>query len=142
MRSALVAPPERLSRSRNLAVLLPWRLLGTFLRDFADFAAVFDFFARAACLADLPLDGATWRACAPTRGFFAGLGLPDGVFCSTLAAFSGTTFILISPLAVITATITSIPLVPSDCKQILQVVADGRTRNKIRAENATGDYRA
>ena len=119
MRSALVAPPERLSRSRNLAVLLPSRLLSAFLRDFADFAAVLAFFARAARLADLPLDGATWRACAPTRGFFAGLGLPDGVLGSSLGAFSGTTFILISPFAVITATLPSIPLAPSDCKQIL-----------------------
>src|SRR5271170_5090525 len=118
MRSALVTPPERLSRSRNLAVLLPLRL-GTCSRDFADFAAVFDFFARTARFANLPLDGATWRACSPTRGFFAGLGWPDGVLCSALAALSGTTFILISPFAVITATLTSIPLVPSDCKQIL-----------------------
>src|SRR5580704_3253685 len=118
MRSALVAPPGRLRRSRNLAVLLPSRLLAAFLRDFADFPAVFDFFARTARFAGFPLDGATWRACAPTRGFFAGLGLPDGVLGSSLAAFSGTTFILISPSAVITATLTSIPLVPSDCKQI------------------------
>jgi hypothetical protein len=58
------------------------------------------------------------RPCADTR-LFAGLGLPDGVLGSALAAFSGTTFILISPSAVITATLTSIPLVPSDCKQIL-----------------------
>jgi len=78
MRSALVAPPERFSRSRNLAVLLPWRLLVAFLRDLTDFAALLGFFARAACLADLPLDGATWRACAPTRGFFAGVGSPMG----------------------------------------------------------------
>ena len=70
MRSALVAPPERLSRSRNLAVLLPSRLLGAFLRDFADFAAVFAFFARTARLADLPLDGATWRACSAACGLF------------------------------------------------------------------------
>ena len=39
MRSALVAPPERRSSSRNLAVLLPSRLLGAFFRDLADFAA-------------------------------------------------------------------------------------------------------
>jgi hypothetical protein len=59
------------------------------------------------------------RLCADTRLFLVGLGLPDGVLCSALAAFSGTTFILIPPFAVITATITSIPLIPSDCKQIL-----------------------
>src|ERR1035437_1174770 len=161
MRSALVAPPERFSRSRNLAVLLPRRLLVVFPRDLADFAALLAFFTKPACLADFALDGATWRACAPPRGRLAGVGSTGGVLASLLEAFSGTSFILISPLVVITATMTSVTLVPLDCKRILRetciphelanktgsaagsgrTVADVRTRSKIRPKDGAGGCR-
>ena len=57
------------------------------------------------------------RVCAHTR-LFCRSWLPNGALTSILVAFSGTSFILISPLAAITATITSITLVASDCKRI------------------------
>src|SRR5579862_819181 len=97
MRSFPVAPPERFSRSRNLAVLLPWRIPAAFLGDLgdlADFARLLAFFDGVAFVADLPLDGPTWPPCAATRGLLAGVGSPDGALGSLLAAFSGIPFIL------------------------------------------------
>src|ERR1700689_3146932 len=92
IKSAPVAPPDRFSRSRNFAVLVPRRPGAAFFADLAGFAPRLAFFAGAACLLDLPLDGATLRARAPTRGFLAGVGSADGAVASPLAAFSGTTF--------------------------------------------------
>src|ERR1035437_1663868 len=111
MRSFPVAPPERLSRSRNLALLVPFRAPIAFSGDLADFGPLLAFFARVALVADLPLDGATCRPCAATRGLLAGVGSPAGAPASLLTSFSGTPFILFSPSAVITAT-TSITRVP------------------------------
>src|ERR1700722_4499817 len=97
MRSFPVAPPERFSRSRNLAVLLPWRAPVAFLGDLADLAPLLGFFAWVALAADLPSDGATCRPCAPTRGLLAGVGSVAGAPASLLTSFSGITFIMLSP---------------------------------------------
>ena len=69
-----VAPPERLSRSRTLAVLLPGRALAAFLADLADVAPALAFFAGLALWPDLALAGATCALCAATRGFWVGFG--------------------------------------------------------------------
>ena len=70
MSSFRLAPPERLSSSRTLAVLLPVRALAVFLGDFADVAPLLAFFAGVALWPDLALDGATSAAlCGDTRLF-------------------------------------------------------------------------
>src|ERR1035437_7789783 len=156
MSSFPVAPPERLSRSRTLAVLLPCRAPVAFLGDWVDFVPLLAFFARVAFLPDLAWDGATWALCAATRGFSGGFGASAGAPASVLAVSAGLPFILRSPLAVITA-IPWITRVRKDCKLILmrapicegssteansvprqgQMVADGRTRRKIRQQDGT-----
>src|ERR1017187_8119833 len=95
-----VAPPERFSRSRTLAVLLPW-------------------LARVAFLPDLAWDGATWALCAATCGFLAGFGCSAGALAWVFAVSSGMPFILRSPWAVITA-IPSITRVRGNCKLIVR----------------------
>src|ERR1035437_7681076 len=132
MRSFPVAPPERLSRSRNLALLVPFRAPVALLGDLADFGPLLAFFARVALVADLPLDGATCRPCAATFGLLAGVGSPAGAPASLLTSFSGITFIMLSPSAVITATTTSITQVPPDCKQILPGIRMVQARAKRR----------
>jgi hypothetical protein len=72
--SAPLAPPDRFSKSRILAVLLPWGARAAFFVDFADFARRLAFLVGVACLPALPLDGATLRARAATRGFLGGVG--------------------------------------------------------------------
>src|ERR1700735_4034570 len=143
MRSVPVAPPERFSRPRNLAVLLPKRAGLAVLGDLADFRPLLVFLARAAFTADLRWDGATWRTCPATRGLLAGVGSPDGALAS---AFSGTSFILLSPWAVITATTTSIARVSANCKRNHRrirlprgSVAHARARSQVRPEDGTGD---
>src|ERR1019366_7049936 len=84
MSSFRVAPPERFSRSRTLAVLLPWRAPVAFLGDWADLAPLLAFFAGLACLPDVALDGATWALCAADRGFLAGFGCSAGAPASVL----------------------------------------------------------
>src|ERR1035437_9820195 len=103
MSSFRVAPPERFSRSRTLAVLLPWRAPVAFLGDWADLAPLLAFFAGLACLPDVALDGATWTLCAADRGSLAGFGCSAGAPASVLTVFAGMPFIVRSPLAVITA---------------------------------------
>src|ERR1017187_884499 len=116
MSSFTVAPPERFSRSRTWAVLLPWRApFAFFLGDWADFAPLVAFFAGLAFLPDLALDGATWAFCAADRGFLAGFGCAAGVPASVLATSAGMAFILRSPWAVNTA-ITWITQVRADYK--------------------------
>src|ERR1017187_8722713 len=118
MSSFREAPPERCSRPRTWAVLLPWRApVAFFLGDLADFAPLVALFAGVACLPDLALDGATWALCAATRGFLAGFGCSAGALASVLAVSTGMPFILGSPLAVITA-ITWITRVRPNCKLI------------------------
>src|ERR1019366_5645005 len=111
------APPERFSRSRTLAVLLPWLAPFAFLGDWADLAPLVALFAGLACLPDLALDDATWALCAATRGFWAAFGCSAGAPASVLAVSAGMPFILRSPLAVITA-ITWITRVRPNCKLI------------------------
>src|ERR1017187_4570041 len=104
MSSFREAPPERFSRSRTLAVLVPWRAPVAFLLgDWADFAPLLAFFARVAFLPDLARDGATWALCAADRGFWAGVGCSVGAPASVLVVSAGMPFILRSPWAVITA---------------------------------------
>src|SRR5271156_6692235 len=93
MSSFRLAPPERLTSSRTLAVLLPARALASFLRDFADVAPLFAFFARLALWPDLALDGATSAACAATRGFFGCFGCSTGAAAGALAVSTGMPFI-------------------------------------------------
>ncbi len=68
------APPERLSRPRTLAVLVPGRATVAFLGDLADVALVLAFFAGLALWPDLARIGATWARCAATRGLRVGFG--------------------------------------------------------------------
>jgi len=89
MSSFPVAPPERFSRSRTLAVLLPWRARVAFWGDLADFAALWAFFGGVAFLPDLAWDGETWALCAATCGFLAGLGASAGALAWLFAVFSG-----------------------------------------------------
>ena len=87
---------------------------------------VLAFFAGVAFVADLRLGRRdVARVCGDTRLFGRSLAPRMGHLASLLAAFSGTSFILLSPLAVITATITSITRVPSDCKRILVGICEG-----------------
>src|ERR1019366_1929091 len=59
------APPGRFSRSRTLAVLVPWRApLAFCLGDWAAGAPLLALFAGVACLPDLAWDVATWALCA------------------------------------------------------------------------------
>src|ERR1035441_5047072 len=96
-----VAPPERFSRARTLAVLLPWRAPGAFfLGDLADMAPVLAFFAGVTCLPDLALDGATCALCAATCGFLAGVGASAGAPASVLSVSAGMPFIMRSPWSV------------------------------------------
>src|SRR5450759_561016 len=97
MSSFREAPPERFSRSRTLAVLLPWRAPVAFLGDWADFAPLLAFFAGVALLPDLALDGATWAFCAADRDFWAGGGCSAGAPASVLAVSAGMPFIVRSP---------------------------------------------
>src|ERR1039458_8111709 len=89
-----VAPPERFSRSRTLAVLLPWRARVAFLGDLADVAPLLAFFAGVAFLPDLAWDGATWALCAATCGFLAGFGCSAGVAFLPDLAWDGATWAL------------------------------------------------
>ena len=67
-----MAPPERFSRSRTWAVLLPWWApVAFFLGDLADVAALVAFFAGVALWPDLALDDAT-LACVRRRAAFWG----------------------------------------------------------------------
>src|ERR1019366_4544897 len=161
MSSFREAPPERFSRSRTLAVLLPWRAPFAFLGDWADFAPLVALFAGLALLPDLALDGATWAFSAAARGFLAGFGCSAGAPASVLAVSTEMPFIVPSPWAVIAA-ITWITRVRPDCKLILvgirigegsameansasrwgQMVADGRPRGKIPPEDGASDCRA
>src|ERR1017187_5674527 len=162
MSSFTVAPPERFSRSRTWAVLLPWRApFAFFLGDWADFAPLVAFFAGLAFLPDLALDGATWAFCAAVPGFLAAFGCSAGAPASVLAVSAGIPFITLSPWAVITA-IPWITRVRPDCKLILmgvhigegsaveaifsprwgQVVADVRTWRKIRSQEGAGSCSA
>src|ERR1039458_2647767 len=118
MSSFREAPPERFSRSRIWAVLLPWRAPVALLGDLADLAPLLAFFAGLALLPDLALDGPTWDLCAAARGFLAGFGCSAWTPASVLAVSTGMPFIVRSPLAVITA-ITWITRVCPDCKLIL-----------------------
>jgi len=92
-----VAPPERLSRSRTLAVLLPGRAPVAFLGDLADVAPLLPFFAGLAFVArpspgrrnvgpvcsDTRLSGGLWL-------LSRGTGFGVGGFCWTAvhSAFS------------------------------------------------------
>ena len=84
IRSAPVAPPERFSRPRNLAVLLPVRLAGTPSGDLAGFRRLLALLIGVAFAADLRLDGATWRACPGNAGAFGRGRLPG--FSASLVA--------------------------------------------------------
>src|ERR1035437_9909529 len=101
MSSFPVAPPERLSRSRTLAVLLPCRAPVAFLGDWVDFVPLLAFFARVAFLPDLAWDGATWALCAATRGFLAGFGASAGAPASVLAVSAGVAVLFVSPFVVV-----------------------------------------
>src|ERR1700678_3623728 len=93
MSSSRLAPPERFSRSRTLAVLLPARALATFLGDFADVAPLLAFFAAVALWPDLALDDVTLAACAATRGFFGSFGCSARAAAGVLAVSAGMAFI-------------------------------------------------
>src|SRR5690348_2880338 len=103
MSSFTVVPPERRSRPRTRAVLLPWRARVAFWGDLADVAALVAFFARLAWLPDLALDGATWALCTATCAFLGGFGCSAGLVASVFTVSVGMPFIAGSPLAVITA---------------------------------------
>src|SRR5580704_3527695 len=113
MRSFKVTPPGRLSGSRIVWVLLPSRapfsLEPLAARAALAFWAVLGaFLAGAAFLPDLAFFGATCAPRARTWAFFVAFG--SSVVAA--GAVSMSVFdVMLSPLAVITAVTTSIPLV-------------------------------
>src|SRR5262249_8039409 len=67
-----VAPPDRFSRSRTLAVLLPWRAPDSGLARLATLASRVAFLAEVAFFAALPFAGATWGFRARVLAFLSG----------------------------------------------------------------------
>src|SRR5712691_9690119 len=98
MISASVAPPDRFSRSRTCAVLLPSRAPAAFL------GALPLFLAGLAFRADLAFAGATWARRGATRAFLEGFGCSPVAAVAWAVPFSSVidVFILHSPSAVIT----------------------------------------
>ena len=82
--SLAVAPPGRLSSSRILAVLLPFRAAG--LATWAFVRPVGVFFAALAFFPDLGLSVATWGRRAPTRGLV--VAFVSAVFAAALADYA------------------------------------------------------
>src|SRR5579871_27394 len=111
--SLAVAPPDRFSRSIILAALLPSRAESDFFAPLRGWGA---FLAEVVFFPAFPFLGATWARRVPTGAPLVafGSGALGVSVCSVM-------LVMVSPCAVVTASMTSITLFERDCKAILRM---------------------